>query len=113
MFPIVNNSKVNALEMNTFINGMLSKSVSNRICSLNGIKKEKIFESFKWDELTEFKMAPPFKPNPMVIGDLSRYKDKFETIVHKDFSSKGNFSYQVENGVKEFKNYDITWAYEF
>ena len=113
MFPIVNNSKVNALEMNTFINGMLSKSVSNRICSLNGIKKEKIFESFKWDELIEFKMAAPFKPNPMVIGDLSRYKDKFETRVHKDFSSKGNFSYQVENGGKEFKNYDITWAYEF
>ena len=49
----------------------------------------------------------------MVIGDLSRYKDKFETRVHKDFSSKGNFSYQVENGGKEFKNYDITWAYEF
>ena len=112
LFPTILGNTYN--EVNLTISKLLSKKVENRMCSLTLIKKEKLFEGFKWDELIDFKLSPPFKPKQIEIEPLNTYKEKFETRVHRDFFNKSNFTYQVDNAQNgHFKNYDITWAYEF
>ena len=112
LFPTILGNTYN--EVNLTISKLLSKKVENRMCSLTLIKKEKLFEGFKWDELIDFKLSPPFKPKQIEIEPLNTYKEKFETRVHRDFFDKSNFTYQVDNAQNgHFKNYDITWAYEF
>ena len=49
-------------DLNHLLSSLLNKKISKRITSLTAIKSMLIYKDFKWEDLTEFKMKPPYIP---------------------------------------------------
>jgi hypothetical protein len=61
---------------------LLCKKVSQRNCSFRKLKVAEFFESFKWDELTDFRMKVPFIPDTLELSkQLQVFTNHYETII--------------------------------
>ncbi len=82
-------------EIKNCIKMLLSKKTTQRGCSLSKYKAAPLFEDFNWDDLIDYKIKPPFKPEVMDWSkNLHNCKIPFETALmvnHKVFKLKHSF----------------------
>jgi hypothetical protein len=68
------------------IESLLNKRVNLRVCEMNQFKNSKFFKNFNWNDLTEMKMRPPFKPdNRDYRNNLDSCNYPFEEVINVIF----------------------------
>ena len=61
---------------------ILCKKVSQRNCSFRKLKVAEYFDSFKWDELVDFRMKPPFLPESLdLTKQVQIFTNNYEMII--------------------------------
>jgi hypothetical protein len=92
-----------------FIESLLKKKVNERLCNLEGIKMLDFYNNFKWNELVDFSLAPPFKPEEIVTTNFFQSKIKYlEKLQKKSIMKKESILSSYEDDGKEV--YDPNWA---
>lgn len=98
------------------IKGLLCKKVSDRICSLEQVKKSEVFADFKWNEIEDLKMKAPYIPSPSTIKGFKEYNVKYihhiNNELHFNKDKKGNSMLSSnQSDYNEFnKKYNSNWA---
>eukprot|EP00340_Litonotus_pictus_P011125 CAMPEP_0170539268 /NCGR_PEP_ID=MMETSP0209-20121228/103817_1 /TAXON_ID=665100 ORGANISM="Litonotus pictus, Strain P1" /NCGR_SAMPLE_ID=MMETSP0209 /ASSEMBLY_ACC=CAM_ASM_000301 /LENGTH=193 /DNA_ID=CAMNT_0010841145 /DNA_START=1077 /DNA_END=1655 /DNA_ORIENTATION=+ len=102
-------SEYNQIE--DFLNRILIKKVNQRECDLEKIKKYAVFENFKWDELIDFKMEPPFMPSTENLDDiLLNTSSKLEIIMKNNFcSEKQDEERSFAEADSSYDDYNFKW----
>ena len=67
------------LEFNHFIGTMLNKKPTNRLCTLQSIQSDRLYKGFKWNELMQFKLKPPYIPKQKVLKDIKSSLNNIRT----------------------------------
>ena len=95
-------------KLNELIEKLLSKQVNKRFCSCEKIQTLELYAGFKWDELYEMKMPPPYVPEFIDYNQInfSYYTNNYEEIINKEGENK------LKN-VKKDVPVDVEWANEF
>lgn len=108
-FPFVNNMFAS---LNNFIEAILEKQVTKRICTLRKIKNLSFFKDFNWDHLIEYKIQSNFKPNVINFDQLklNKFNVCYDQYVNRDLEIIYNQS-ACRNYTQEIK--DTEWAEEF
>ncbi len=52
-------------DFNNYLNNLLKKQPSQRICSFRFLKSHSFFKDFSWKDLTELRFNPPFIPKEL------------------------------------------------
>lgn len=79
MFPSDTNKQN---DLNIFIKTVLNKKVNHRVCSLSKLRNLAFLSDFVWDDLTDFKLKPPFIPTVEELGkDFENFNNQFEVII--------------------------------
>ena len=79
------NENSKTVSVNCFIKDLLNKKVNERECNVNNLMNKPFFEGFNFDELIDFKLAPPYKPRKVV--NASQYLKEvcpYENILKDD-----------------------------
>lgn len=102
--------------INKFIQGLLKKKVSERICSLEKAKQQELFKEFKWNEVIDLRISPPFIPKLSLIKEFKYYNVKYNTYLKSELANQKNnnsilSSYDEDDNKKE--QYDPNWVDQF
>lgn len=98
--------------LNHFIQDILMKQVTKRICSLRKIKNLAFFQDFHWDDILEYKIDSQFKPNVINFDNvrLNQFNLSYNQYVNRDLEIIYNQS-NCRNYTQELK--DTEWAEQF
>jgi hypothetical protein len=81
----------NAYDLNSFLNILLSKKVSNRLCNLNSLRSHNFFKDFNFDDLIDLKVKPSYVPK-----NLREWKSNLKNFSHP-LENMLNVSNQIYN----------------
>ena len=98
--------------INQFIEALLEKNVSKRICNATELKKLELFKGYEWDKLNDFKIPPPYIPK---MFDCSHVMKSDLTPFEKELIKEGSEIYEDTacDEVSSSAQCDKTWADEF
>lgn len=102
--------------INGFIQCFLKKKVPERICSLDKAKQLELFKEFKWNEVIDLQISPPFVPKISPMKEFKYYNIKYNTYLKSQVSNQKNknsilSSYDEDDNKKE--QYDPNWVDQF
>jgi hypothetical protein len=61
---------------------LLFKKISQRNCSFRKLKVADLFDSFKWDELIDFRMKAPYVPEALDLSkQLQIFSHNYENMI--------------------------------
>jgi cGMP-dependent protein kinase len=108
-------------EFKNIMKKMLDKNPSYRLSNFHSIKKQHWFKDFKWDELTNLNLKPPYLPEiPYSSFDFNEQSkplfdsDKQEFQDYIDYIKENNEHFEIkESFPKEIINEFTKWFNEF
>lgn len=109
---VIPSNKEKYQSINQFIEALLEKNVSKRICNATELKKLDLFNGYEWDKLNDFKIAPPYIPK---MFDCSHVMKSDSTPFEKELIKEGSEIYEDTacDEVSSSAQCDKTWADEF
>ena len=105
-------------EVSEFINNLIKKNVWERMCSLELLKRTRLFEMFNWNELIDLKLKPFFIPKPRINVDELVRKGNYCVEKYNDFLNKEGKVQEIEEDESEsdddsMEMYDVEWDRDF
>jgi hypothetical protein len=69
-------------DFKNFLKMILCKKVNQRNCSFRKLKVSEYFDNFKWDEMIDFRMKPPFLPETLdLTKSIQNFTNNYEIII--------------------------------
>ena len=102
------NENSKTVSVNCLIRDLLNKKVNERECNVNNLMNKPFFEGFDFEELIDFKLAPPYKPRKTInVSQYLKESCPYENMLKDD---DGHHSKKKKHRDEYPQDYDPNWA---
>ncbi|MCQ2818301.1 MAG: cyclic nucleotide-binding serine/threonine-protein kinase [archaeon] len=106
-----NNNKL----VNSLISSLLNKKVKERLCNLESAKNHIFFKDYKWEDLIDFLIKPPYKPKKHDFKPYERFTKRYIDYLEESSSNKSAEGSELLSDYEEEGDLNIpdNWADAF